>query len=421
MRVKFTHPAIASGRNPDGSPRAELCRVESEFEVPEYSFDDAPVALVASGLSRPSDYFHLYEGKLYKAFPDGQDGGHFDAGSRLSYGLHNGNSHHVHFEPFYETVSRAAARMEDESGYALRVNIKRELLKREQKANMREVTKACLNAPMLRKWNWLSPDADLEIEHWRSIAAEKMANVVLINGVPALRAFEPCYVLNETFGAPQIHVGSKHAYAKQVHVVDKANDGLEILGEGSRQRHAHYFAASDYAGAEAFAKTIGWRLIPDQKPSIRIVNEDAVHDDFDSLETIRHAHLLLATLESGQNQYHLQSYLREGTHVGPVLSQLMDGARTLKDRVVSWQDRKDDVDGVRRELTPLMEHALTCQRECLLHRRRKGTSQEAFLAVPPISKNSAAWDLTRQLEHFIVRSDQAEVSLDIPMARGLGI
>jgi hypothetical protein len=419
MRVKFTHPAIVSGQNPDGSPKAELCRMESEFEVPEYSFDDAPVALVASGLSRPSDYFHLHDGKLYKAFPDGQDSGHFADGSPLSYGLHNGNSHHVHFEPFYETVSRSAARIEDESGYALQLNIKRELLKRETKINMREVTKACLNAPMLRKWNWLSPDVDHEITHWRSIAAEKISNIVLINGVPALRAFEPCYVLNETYGAPQIQVGSKRAYANQVHVVDKASDGLELLGEGSRQRHAHYFAASDYDGAEAFAKEIGWRLLPDQKPRINIRDEAAVTDDFDTLETVRHAHLLLEAVDSREAQYQIDSYTREGTDVAPMLAQLKTGVRTLKGELLSWQNQKSDVNGVRRELVTQMEHALACARECSNQRARQGAGCDPLLIAVSV-RGSGRWVIDRQLEHFLVRADQAEVRLDIPMAIGFG-
>lgn len=423
MRIKFTHPTIVRGHDRDGSPKAELCRVESEFEIPEYTLDEAPVALIAPGKSRFSDYYHLHDGKLYMAFPVGDDYGAFSAEGPLSYGLHNGNAHHIHFEPFFETVHRAAARMEDDSGLAIKVDVRRQLLKREAKIRMHEVTKACLNAPMLRKWSWLSPNADQDIEHWRSIAAEKIGNIVLIKGLPCLRAFEPCYSLTTAYGAPQIKVGSKRVFAKQVHVVERDADGLEILGNGSRQRHTHYFAASDFEGAEAFAKSIGWRLLPDQKPDIRIRNEAAVIDDFDSLETVRHAHLLLATMKCGQNQYHVNSYLREQpqTLVGPMLTELTARGQALKDAVLSWQDQKGDVDGIRAELVTMTEHALACARECSAQRKRQGVHFfNTFLSVPGETRDDASWDITSQLEQFVIRADQAEVSLDIPMTRSLG-
>ncbi|MBY3432863.1 hypothetical protein HFN89_01565 [Rhizobium laguerreae] len=404
MRVKFAHPVIVSGRNPDGSPKAELCRMESEFEVPEYTWDDAPVALVASGLSRPSEYFHIHGNKLYKAFPDGKADGHFAAGGQLFYSLHNGNARHVHFEPFYETVDREASRLEDDSGYALRVNVRRDLLKREAKARMREVTKACLNAPMLRKWNWLSPDADREIENWRSIAAEKIANIILVKGVPSLRAFEPCYVLNTTYGAPQIQIDSKHIYANQVHMVDKQDDGLEILGDDATQLGRHYFAASDYEGAVAFANTIGWRLVPSQKPDIRILKEDAVCDDFDVQETVRHARLLLTAIGTIEFQERTRKNSEVDTNLDSKVADLLSGAKTLKDEVLSWQSRRDEVDGVRRELTRLAEQA-----------REYGSIP---IVVGRSKFDALSSGLKGQLGQFVLRSDQAEVSLDIPMARG---
>jgi hypothetical protein len=422
MRIQFVHPAIVRGNNPGGSPKAELCRVESEFEIPEYTFDDAPVALVASGQSRPSDYYHLHDGKLYMPFPVGHDYGPFSAEGPLSYGLHNGNSHHIHFDPFFETVNWAAARIEDDSGLAIKVDVRRQLLKRETKIGMREVTKACLNAPMLRKWSWLSPHADQDIDHWRSIAAEKIGNIVMINGVPCVRAFEPCYSLTTAYGAPQIQVSSKRVFAKQVHVVDRDADGLETLGNGSRQRHTHYFAASDYEGAEAFAKAIGWRLLPDQKPRILIRNEATVTDDFDTLETVRHAHLLLATMKCQQNKYHVNSYLREDPNglVGTMLTELTAREQALKGAVLSWQDQKRDVDGIRAELVAMTEHALACVLECSLRRKRQGSFFETFLHVPPENRDAAAWSINSQLEQFVIRADQAEVSLEIPMTRSLG-
>ncbi|MCV9964124.1 hypothetical protein OIU34_19770 [Pararhizobium sp. BT-229] len=407
MRVKFIHPAIVSGKNPDGSPRAELCRVESDFEIPEYTWEEAPVALTASHPSLPSDYFHRVGGKLFKALPDGLESGHFEAANLLSYSLHNGNKRHIQFEPFHETVSRAAAHMEDDSGYALRVNVTRDLLKREAKAKMREVTKACLTAPMLRKWGWLSPDADAEIEAWRAIAAEKIANVVMIKGVPAVRAFEPCYVLTTRFGAPQIQVASKHVYARQVHVTDREDDGLEALGDDAAHLRTHYFAASDYDGAVAFARSINWSLGPSERPRIRILDEDAVSDDLDVLETVRHARILLSTTDN--IAFHERTRANAGaiTDTDPKIEGLLAGARSLKNEIISWQDRKHDVDDVRRELTSLAELA----REC----------NYITIAVGRSWLDALSPDLKGQLGQFLVRSDQSAISLDIPMSRSYGL
>jgi hypothetical protein len=399
MRVKFTHPAIVSGKNPDGSPKAELCRVESEFEVPEYTWDEAPVAVVASGLSRPSDYFHRLDGKLYMACPGELNDGHF------SYQLHNGNSHHIHFEPFYQTVSSAVARMEADSDYALKVNIKRDLLKREAKMKMREITKACMTAPMLRKWSWLSPNADQEIDAWRTIAAEKIANIVMIKGVPAIRAFEPCYVLTANFGSPQIKIASKGIFARQVHVIEKHDDGLEMLGKDANQLRTHYFAASDYDGAKAFAASIGWHLGQSQSPGIHIRDEEAICDDFDVLETVRHARLLLTATDNIAFQERTRANVGAAPTADPKVIALLAGAQSLKDEVISWQARKHDVDGVRAEVTALSELASDCD--------------YIPIAVGRSKYDALSSDLKGQLAQFSVRSDQAAISLDIPMSRSL--
>jgi hypothetical protein len=305
--------------------------------------------------------------------------------------------------------------MEDESGLAITVDVRRELLKRESKIGMREVTKACLNAPMLRKWNWLSPDADQDVDHWRSIAAEKIGNVVLINGVPCLRAFEPCYALTTAYGAPQIQVASKRVFATQVHVADKKADGLEVLGEEATFYKSHYFAASDFEGAVAFADTIGWRLLPNQRPNIRIRDESAITDDFDILETVRHARLLLEAMDSRHFQYEVQNNAGKTTEFATKLAQLVADAKVLKDEVLSWQTNRDDVTALRRELTKLAEHALDCS-DC--GRRRPGSSSPILLAVH--HRRGPAWEITGQLKEFIARADQAEVNLDIPMTRSLG-
>lgn len=416
MRVKFIHPVIVSGRKPDGSPRAELCRVESEFDVPEYSWDDAPVAMVATGLTSSSDYYHLHNGNLYIAFPDGKASGHFESGSALFYGLHNGSDRYVHFDPFHETVTVAAAKMEDEANLDLEVNVRRELLKRESKIGMREVTKACLNAPMLRNWSWLSSDVEQEVEHWRSVAAEKIGNVVMVRGVPCLRAFEPCYALNKTYGAPQIHAVSKRIYAKQVHKTDSTADGMEILGDGATFAWRHYFAASDFEGAVAFADVIGWKLLPEQKARINILNEAAVTDDFDTLETVRHAHLLLEATEQRHFGWELKNNAGQDTEFAAKLADFVADKPKLKDAVISWQNNKEDVDGLRRELASQTERALDCAESA---RRRPGSCSPILFAVS--QRQGPGWEITGQLEQFLVRSDQADISLDIPLARGPGV
>ena len=127
MHVKFTHPVIVGGTNDDGSPRHELCRMESEFEIPEYSREEAPVAIKASKLSWPSKSFHSVDGKLYHSWPDGGYGGRFDVGAKLPYMLHNGHSEYIHFEPFHLTVNHAAHDLERDSDYAARVDYARSL------------------------------------------------------------------------------------------------------------------------------------------------------------------------------------------------------------------------------------------------------------------------------------------------------
>jgi hypothetical protein len=387
MRMKFIHPAILTGNYADGRPRAELCRVESEFEVPEYTWADAPVTFVTqeSGVSR---YHHSVGDSLFKAIPGALQPSFLETTDGLSYILHNGQPTNVQFEAFYETVSRAAAKMEDDSGYALKVDVRRNPLNREVKRGMREVTKACLSAPMLRNWSWLSPAAEAEVEAWRAIAAEKIANLVMIRGVPALRSFEPCLVLTKRFGIAQVQAASKHVYARQVHISETDRDGMPMLGPDAFTLRNHYFAADDYDGAVAFAREIGWTDIRPGDSPIRVRIADKVTDDYEDRETLRHAQMALAAAAKAPK------------------ASVRHAASVLADEVRDIQKSGRDLSSVRRELSTLSGLI-----ECLEH-------------IPALSRAdgniNVTADLKAQLRQGIARSDRADVTLEIPMTAGFG-
>lgn len=402
MHVKFTHPVIVGGTDGGGNPRFELCRMESEFEVPEYTREEAPFAIVTSGVGKPSEYVHTLDGKFYKASPDGRNGGRFDEGGLLSYYLHNGNSDHVQFEPFHQTVNYAKHDLERDGGY--QVNVRRELLKKEQKAGMREVAKACMKAPMLRKWSWLSADVDEQIAKWREIAAEKIANIVIIDGVPSIRCFEPGYVLTNKYGAAQIQVSTKHVYQYQVHRSEKLDNGLELLGPGAGEYGTHYFSATQYEDAVAFARLIGWELVPSTRPLIRVLDEQhIVSDDFHALETVRHARMLLSAADRITLQEDKRAKAGEEPIPDPLAGEFVAGSEALMHEVLAWQEQRDDVERVREKVATLGELAGRCQFTSIFHGRAKAN---------PVSD-----EFKKQLEQFIARDDEAEVSLDIPLHR----
>lgn len=400
MHVKFTHPVIVSGTNADGTPRHELCRMESDFKIPEYSRAEAPVAITASKPSWPSQYFHSVDGKLYKSWPDGGYGGRFDADAKLPYMLYNGHSDYIHFEPFHLTVNQAAHSIEYDSDYAAKVNVRRDLLKREQKAGLREVTKAFMKAPMLKKWSWLSPDADEQIAKWREIAAEKMANIIIVDGVPAIRCHEPCYVVTKKYGAPQIQVSSKQIYQYQVHKREKLGSGLDLLGPGAGEYLTHYFSATEYEDAVAFANAIGWKLLPGTAPSIRVFDESVVSGDFLALETVRHARMLLTAGElfALQERHRVNGGQEPGSD--PLAGEFIAGANTLFQELLAWQEHRDDVEQVRARVASLSE---------FVGRSQFGPVVQGRSKLQPVSA-----DFRKQLEEFAVRDEQAEVRLDIP-------
>ncbi|MCZ7862453.1 hypothetical protein O9X98_13855 [Agrobacterium salinitolerans] len=399
MRMKYSHPVIVGGTNDDGSPRHELCRMDSEFEIPEYTKGEAPITIRTSKPGSRSRYIHSVDGKFYHSWLDG-DGGYFEVFGALYYLLLNGHSEHIHFEPFHQTVNHAAHDLEVNSGYAVRVNVRRELLKREQKTGMREVTKACLKAPILKSWRWLSPDADEQIARWREIAAEKMANIILVDGVPVIRCHEPSYVVTTNFGDPQIKVASKQVYQHHVDKREKLGSGLDVLGPTSGQYGNHYFSATQYEDAVAFATSIGWKLLPGTAPSIRVFDESVVTDDFLALETVRHARMLLTAGE--MFAFDVRSDGQEPTS-DPLAGEFIERADTLMRDLLAWQEHRDDVEQVRATVASFSEFVGRSQFAPVAHGRSK---------LPRVSI-----EFRKQLEEFTVRDEQAEVRLDIPAYR----
>ncbi|MBY3432864.1 hypothetical protein HFN89_01570 [Rhizobium laguerreae] len=317
MRVTIEHPAIVSGIwEPGGEERHDLVRIPTEFDIPEFSETDAPLAFEDD---RSGRVVRMLDGKLFRAWPDaGSLRETFSEGGSLRRAMFVGG---MDFAPLSSIALDSVRAFKNANPFANVENTgRRDVSASDRRRGYDGPSLICLRTPLFRNWRWLSIDTDERIEKWRGIAREFMGNFAIISDRPYLRCFEPCYVL-EKVGASNAKVrqGTTRIYAKEVHRKWTYGRGLEIMGEDALLSGAHFFSATDHQGALALADQMGWQVSATD-PIIEVLNADAVQTDFLEMETARHAMMLLAAAQGDRDSDPL--------------------VRDLVDAVIDWQDDK---------------------------------------------------------------------------------
>lgn len=408
MRIEFEHPAIVGGKGDDGASKHALVRIKSDIEIAELTEADAPVALVIQRDGMPSEYLRHIEGKLYKhiAYAFGVDDV-IAPDSLLYRHLIAGSSTSFDFDPFWMTIKENAHEISLANNCLPVENLYRKRLLREAQAGYTEVGKACLTAPTLRKWRWLASDVDHQLELWREIAREKLANVVLVDGMPHVRCFEPCYVLTQK-GRRSATVGqtSRRAFQREIHRHDHSNDGLELMWKGALELGSHYFSALDIEGMKAFAQELGWAVVSATPGHIKVLDESAVSTDFFDIETVRHARILMECGEHIVRYLDDQAISRDDDSLRALENSYRLAIGNLHREVISWQDKRDGVEALFEPISALESLILEWGPRDQNKTQRNPNDDEIleYVNVDGVKSQIAAYRL---------REEQATVHLDV--------
>lgn len=337
MKIKLAHPAIVTGTKPDGTARQTLVRVETEFEFLEFDSSDATPAFRMKSFHTDGRDAHISRigDRLYEraplASPEGV-GPHFVTG-------HDWRRPFRSMERLVEEERKERQLMRQEFVDGLTAPLTRE----EKRTRLTHTEKACLTAPMLRNWRWLSPDVDREVEAWRVKARELFANAVLVDGQPFTRAFEPCYLVQCPFPWPERT--SAHHYRAEAHREHLLANGLAAMS-GHTTPTVHLFAADDTAAADEFAAehaTGAGRRSVRPPFGIEVLDEVSVSRDFEDRDTGRFAQITLGVAESVLA--YLAEIERRGGHPysgEPDVMELADAAGSLTAQLLRWQAGERD-------------------------------------------------------------------------------
>jgi hypothetical protein len=351
MRIRFDHPAVVSGVWHDGSPRRELVRVASDFEIRELSDTDAPRSFTVDVEGSTLQEFRTLGGRQYKKWALDGPRDPLAAESNLMKSIYTGGS--LDFPVLTDVLKAEIRETRKHSGPAQIENTDRKVLKREATLGFDSRAVALLKAQNLRRWQWLGTETDAEVADWRERTAAVFDRIILVDGHAYTHSYEPCYRLVNA-GATRALRGPASLVPQDRSVYGNSlkgrqtdgNTGLETLGYLGLVLGDQYFAANDMDGIAEFAEASGWGL--KQSGQTIVVHDDAdTSGDFTELETVRHARLVLdgarvlVSQVKGQNptQYHF-----EGRAVDKLaMEQKMERLRCA---IVTWQDERNDTDGL---------------------------------------------------------------------------
>jgi hypothetical protein len=307
VRVTVEVPAVVSGTwDTSGDDRHDLVRVPTDFDIPEFSITDAPLAFEDR---HRGHRIRLIDGNLYRAWPTyGSARSEFEDESSLRKAMFVGG-----FD-FSSLSSIAHGHIRDfkkDNPISSVENSRRDPSPAERSKGYDGASIACLRAPLFRNWRWVAKDTAERIEGWREIAREFMGNFVIVDDCPYVRCFEPCYVLERVWNSTRatIRQATTHIYAREVHRRTIHPNGLAVMGDDALQSGTHFFSATDLQGALALADEMEWDVMS-LESAIELHNPDAAQTDFLEMETARHAMMLMSACDRDLNSDPMAELLR---------------------------------------------------------------------------------------------------------------
>ncbi len=397
MRFTFEHPAVVTGQWENGHVRRELVRVSADFEIAEYSSAEAPVTFTVRERSTESTKatIRTIAGGHYKKWLWDEPSGSFGSASVLRQSLYTGNN--LAFKAIRDLVYAEVSRVQKLGDYRGIEHTERKPLKREVQDGLDSLSVSCMKAPMLKNWQWLGPDAQGEVTAWRESVGAILARIILVDGVPYTRAFEPGYsvihadALGRRRGSGSISAATTAVYSEEP---DRATFDPET-GFSNMRREAlllgtQFFAATDYSEAVRFCHESGWGDDCELKNEIIVHDEAAIGTDFLEMETVRHARILHDRAEK------MIKTLRHSDGVDfycdqPVASATMRShMEAMRTAILNWQIERNGTEGLTAPFEDLLAQVL-----------HWGEAQ----------RTKVSFDLEDQMSAFRVREDMSPVTV----------
>jgi hypothetical protein len=363
MRLAFNHPAVVTGAWENGNVRRELVRVAAEFEIAEYSDAEAPVTFDVNDLWQDQGAkIRTVGGRHYKRWRWDVPSAAFGAESQLFHSLYHGRQ--IDCSGIEQLVSMEVQRVKSIDKYRGIEHTGRKPLKREEEAGLSSLAVSCMKAPMLKNWQWLDHDTEAQVAEWRDKVSAVLANIAIVDGVPHVRAFEPCYrVSHAPLGSSKrgvfVTVDNAGIYAREVdriHVDPRT--GFELLGKHALSIGSHSFGPTEFQDLRRFCQESGWGS--DERPQYDIVTHDpdAVGVDYLEMETVRHARMLHDSARS------MMQLVVKRDDVDVFMGQEVDTHRmlaqmeALRVAIVAWQAVRNGTDDLAVPFEDLLEHVL---------------------------------------------------------------
>nr|WP_250807451.1 hypothetical protein [Neorhizobium tomejilense] len=349
MRIRFEHPAVVTGTWENGHVRRELVRVPTEFEILEFTDDEAPLSFTvvddASGEVMQS--YRTVGGRQYKAWRWDKPDNLFYDESNLMNSVYTGAQ--FEFRGLADILKEEVRRVAKITQYRNIENAERKPLKREEAMGFSPQAVSCKKAPVLKGWQWLGPDTKEEVAEWHAKTAAIFSKIILVEGYPHVLSFEPCYRLTASgtsrgnrSGPASPGVASLAVYGGNLDgpVIDPAT-GFEGLSAQALLVGEQFFAANDRDGMKQFAEESGWGT--DERPSetITVYHEGSVTADFLELETVRHARILYDRARLMVSRLRTVDSVEQYSDRPIDKADMLDGMEQLRVAILDWQARRN--------------------------------------------------------------------------------
>lgn len=398
MRFTFEHPAVVTGTRENGNVRRELVRASADFEIAEYSTAEAPLTFTVRERSTETTKatIRTVANGHYKKWTWDEPSCCFGSDAVLMRSLYTGKN--LAFKAIRDLVYAEVARVEKLGDYRGIEHTERKPLKRELKDGLDSLSVSCMKAPILKNWQWLGPDVQAEVAAWRESVTAVLARIILVDGVPYTRSFEPCYSIMHGDVLVRRHRGPGSINAATTAVYSQEPDRISCdpaTGLADMKREAtllgtQFFAATDLSEAVRFSQESGWGDDGELKNEIIVHDEAAISTDFLEMETVRHSRMLH---DRAGKMVHA---LRHSDGVDFYCDQPVDAAsmrsqiEAMRTALLSWQIERDGTDGLSTPFEDLLEHVL-----------HWGDAQ----------RTKTSFDLEDQMNAFKVREDMSPVTV----------
>lgn len=398
MRLKFEHPAVVTGTWENGNVRRELVRASADFEIAEYSSMEAPLTFTVRDRSTKETKatIRTVANCHYKRWTWDEPSCCFGSDAVLMQSLYTGKN--LAFKPIRDLVYTEVARVEKLGDYRGIENTERRPLKREIKDGLDSLSVSCMKAPILKNWQWLGPDVQAEVAMWKESVEAVLARIILVDGVPYTRSFEPCYTITHADVLVRRHRGLGSISASTAAVYSQEPDRTSVdpaTGLADMRREAtllgtQFFSATDLSEAERFSRESGWGDDGERKSEIIVHDEAAVSTDFLEMETVRHARMLHdragKMIRALRHSEGADFYCDQPVDAAGMRSQI----ESMRSALLSWQKERNGTDDLSAPFEGLLEH--------ILH---WGGAQ----------RTKISFDLEDQMNAFKVREDMSPVTV----------